>query len=78
MYLLPVNLPISHFSAVTVGIEKTDYQVKEDASSIQVCAVVRNPRDANCPVDFSISVIFSTTDGSAGTDNITIHVRTYI
>ena len=76
--MLPVNLLVSQISAGTVGIEKPDYQVKENAGSIQVCAVIRDPRDTNCPVDFSISVIFVTTDGSAGTANITIHVRAYI
>ena len=55
------------FSAVVVGIEKTAYTVAEDKRSIQVCAVIRETRDADCPVDFSISVYFSTSDGSAGT-----------
>ena len=73
MYILPVNLHISQFSAVTVGIEKPDYQVAEEAGSIQVCAVIRDPRDTSCPVNFSISVIFLTTDGSAGRANITIY-----
>ena len=66
-----MKLLISQFSAIVVGIEKPDYSVAENARSIQVCAVIREPHD-DCPVDFSISVSLSTNDGSAGTANITI------
>ena len=65
-----MNLLVSQFSAITVGIEKPDYQVAEEAGSILVCAVIRDPHDASCPVDFSISFILLTSDDSAGTANI--------
>ena len=73
-----MNLLVSQFSAITVGIEKPDYQVAENTGSIQVCAVIRDPRDASCPVDFPISFIFLTSDDSAGTANIIINICAYI
>ena len=68
MYTLPVNLhALLSPSAVTVHIEETAYQVSEDEGSIEVCAVIQSPHPTECPVNFGISVRFTTTNEDAGT-----------
>ena len=47
-------------------IESAVYQVSEDVGSVDVCAVIQSPPGVECPVEFSISVTISTSDGSAG------------
>ena len=65
MYVMTVCL--SMFSLeVTVHMENAVYQVLEDVGSVQVCAVIHNPHSTDCPIDFSISVRLSTSDGTAG------------
>ena len=68
MYTLPVNLhALLSPSAVTVHIEETAYKVSENESSVEVCAVIQSPHSTNCPVNFRVSVRFTTTNGDAGT-----------
>ena len=68
MYTLPVNLhALLSPSAVTVHIEETAYQVAENRSSVEVCAVIQSPQSTDCPVNFGVSVRFTTTNGDAGT-----------
>ena len=54
-----------------VGLERTCYEVSEDAGAVNVCAVVYSP-DVPCPIDFAFDVSLSvcerscSADGSAG------------
>ena len=48
-------------------MESAVYQVSEDESSVEVCAVIRSPPGVVCPMDFSVSVTLSTSDETAGT-----------
>ena len=68
IYTLPVNLhALLSPSVVTVHIEETAYQVAENQSSVEVCAVIQSPHSTDCPINFRVSVRFITTDGDAGT-----------
>ena len=52
-----------------VGLEETFHRVSEGACCVQVCAIVNG--NLACPIDFAFDVDFSTSDGSAGNDNLT-------
>ena len=54
------------FLAAIVGLEETHYVDTESIGSILVCAAILAPR--NCSIAFPFTLIFSTSDDSAGTD----------
>ena len=55
-----------------VGLEQTFYMVSEGVGFVEVCAIVYHPNgNFECPIDFAFDVDFSTSDGSAGNDNLT-------
>ena len=51
--------------AAVVGLDRTIYQVSEDAGVVEVCAIVYSPM-SDCPIEFPFEVRFTTLDGSAG------------
>ena len=58
--------------AALVGLEETFYRVSEGVGFVEVCAIVYSPNgNLVCPIDFAFEVDFSTSDGSAGNDNLT-------
>ena len=56
---------------VEVGIEEVNFGVRESFGSIEICAAIMTPGD--CTVAFPFSLIFNTSDESAGVQN-QIHV----
>ena len=56
---------------VEVGIEEVYFGVREGVGSIEICAAIITPGD--CTVAFPFSLIFNTSDESAGVQN-QIHV----
>ena len=59
-------------------MESAVYQVSEDEGSVEVCAVLQSPPGVECPVDFSVSVTISTSDGSAGDYKLLVCVGTHM
>ena len=58
-----------HFIVTVVGLERTFYSVSEDGGAVEVCAPIRIfNANVGCPVPFSFSISFSTSDGSAGNE----------
>ena len=52
-----------------MGLEETFYQVLEDVSVVQVCAVVYSPNgNSDCPIAFSFDINFSTDNKTAGNE----------
>ena len=61
-----INILIWSLSAVAmVGLEKTFYPFSEDSTFTFVCIEVIGS-DSRCPVNFSITVNLTTSDGTAG------------
>ena len=61
-----INIPIWSLSAVAMmGLEKTFYQFSEGSNETNVCIEVFGS-DSHCPVNFSITVNLTTSDGTAG------------
>ena len=59
-------------SVAVVGLEETFYRVSEGVGFVEVCAVVYRPSgNLVCPIDFAFDVDFSTSDGSAGNNDLT-------
>ena len=55
-----------------VGLGETFYRVSEGVGFVEVCAVVYRPSgNLVCPIDFAFDADFSTSDGSAGNDDLT-------
>ena len=48
-----------------MGLEELFYQVYENASMVEVCAIVYSP-NITCPVESNLFVNLSTSDASAG------------
>ena len=60
--------------AVNVRLEYATYLTAEDGPlSVEVCAIMISPVVTNCPVDSTVRVRMSTSDGTAG--NITLLVK---
>ena len=58
-------------SVAVVGLEETFYRVSEGVGFVEVCAVVYRPNgNLECPIDFAFEFYFSTSDGSAGENNV--------
>ena len=55
----------SHPVDIDVGLELMFYEVQENYEIVEVCITLQNI-PTNCPIDFSISVNLSITQGSAG------------
>ena len=53
-----------------VGLERTFYQVSEDVGVVELCAVVYEPNNIDCPITFPFDVHLSTSDNSAGKRDI--------
>ena len=58
-------------SVAVVGLEETFYRVSEGVGFVEVCAIVYHPNgNLACPIDFAFEIDFSTSDGSAGENNV--------
>ena len=61
-----ISILIWSLSAVPmVGLEKTFYPFSEDSTETNVCIEVIGS-NSDCPVNFSITVNLTTSDGTAG------------
>ena len=60
----------SQIPGVAVGLENIAYQVSENTSVAQACAVVYSP-NITCPIESNFTVNLSTSDGSAGIYTLT-------
>ena len=69
MCKLNSDLVFTTLSVVTIRFDKTVYRVVESerGSSVDVCAVMHNGTPPDRLVDFEFDIIFSTSDGTAGT-----------
>ena len=55
------------FTVAVVGLERTFYQVLEDAEELQLCVNIHSP-DIECPIAFAFNMTISTSDNTAGSD----------
>ena len=49
-----------------VGLELTFSEVSEDVDVVELCAVVYQPANMECPIAFTFYILLSTRDGTAG------------
>ena len=65
-HVVTLCVHISHV-VITVGLERTLYQVSEDVGAVNVCAIINfYSSNVDCPVPFSFDINLLTGDGSAG------------
>ena len=58
---------VIYHAEVVVGLEETFYQVSEDVSVVEVCAVVYEPDSSvPCPISFPFTISLFTSDTTAG------------
>ena len=61
------------YTAAIVGLNRTFYQVSEDAGVIEVCAIVYSPK-VDCPIEFLFDINLIITNGSAGKERVITRV----
>ena len=49
-----------------VGLEHTLFKISNDVGMVELCAVVYQPANVECPIEFSFNVRLATMDGTAG------------
>ena len=61
------DLILSLFLLVAVvGLEQILFNVSEDAGVVELCAVVYQPANIECPIAFPFDIHFATSDDTAG------------